>query len=140
MDSNAIDKFLIQIIEKKAELNALTYDDKGYDKIEDELHDLEDEFMDMFGDDFSEILEDIHDELEADNDVLLPIAYLATQYILKGQSADGLNTYDVRSTEGIPMDTDKHTGKMKRLVLIPNPLRFLLQIDTNKREIVWQVN
>ena len=140
MDSKAIDKFLIQIIEKKAELNALTYDDKGYDKIEDELHDLEDEFMDMFGDDFSEILEDIHDELEADNDVLLPIAYLATQYILKGQSPDGMNTYDVRPTEGIPMDTDKHVGKVKRLVLIPNPLRFLLQIDTTKREIVWQVN
>ena len=40
MDSNAIDKFLIKIIEKKAELNALTYDDKGYDKIEDELHDM----------------------------------------------------------------------------------------------------
>ncbi len=140
MDSKAIDKFLIQIIEKKAELNALTYDDKGYDKIEDELHDMEDEFMDMFGDDFSEILEDIHDEVEADNDVLLPIAYLATQYILKGQSPDGLNTYDVRPTEGIPMDTDKHAGKSKRLVLIPNPLRFLLQIDNTKREIVWQVN
>jgi hypothetical protein len=139
MDSKAIDKFLIKIIEKKAELNALTYDDKDYDKIEDELHDMEDEFMDMYGDDFSDILEDIHDELEADNDVLLPIAYLATQYILKGQSADGANTYDVRSSEGIPMDTDKYVGKMKRLVLIPNPLRFLLQIDNTKREIVWQV-
>ena len=45
MDSKAIDKSLIEIIEKKAELNALTYDDKGYDKIEDELHDLEDEFI-----------------------------------------------------------------------------------------------
>ncbi len=139
MDSIAIDKFLIEIIKKKADLNALTYDDKEYDKIEDELHDMEDEFMDMYGDDFSEILEDIHDELEADNDVLLPIAYLGTQYILKGQSADGLNTYDVRPTEGIPMDTDKFVGKIKRLVLIPNPLRFLLQIDNTKREIVWQV-
>ncbi|HSZ25940.1 MAG TPA: hypothetical protein VK766_09490 [Cytophagaceae bacterium] len=139
MDSKAIDKFLIQIIEKKAELNALTYDDKGYDKIEDELHEMEDEFMDIYGDDFSDILEEIHDELEAENDVLLPIAYLATQYVLKGQSADGTNIYDVRPTEGIPMDTDKYVGKIKRLVLIPNPLRFLLQIDTNKREIVWQV-
>ena len=47
MDSKAIDKFLIQIIEKKAELNAYTYDDKEYDKIEDELHDLEDDFIDL---------------------------------------------------------------------------------------------
>jgi hypothetical protein len=139
MDSKAIDKSLIEIIEKKAELNALTYDDKGYDKIEDELHDLEDEFIDKYGDDFSEILEDIHDELEADSDVLLPIAYLATQYILKGQSADGLNTYDVRPTEGIHIETDKYVGKTKRLVLIPNPLRFMLQVDGTKREIVWQI-
>ncbi len=139
MDSKAIDKSLIEIIEKKAELNALTYDDKGYDKIEDELHDLEDEFIDKYGDDFSDILEDIHDELEADSDVLLPIAYLATQYILKGQSPDGLNTYDVRPSEGIHIDTDKYAGKNKRLVLIPNPLRFLLQVDGTKREIVWQI-
>ncbi len=139
MDSKAIDKSLIEIIEKKAELNALTYDDKGYDKIEDELHDLEDEFIDKYGDDFSEILEDIHDDLEADSDVLLPIAYLATQYILKGQSADGLSTYDVRPTEGIHIETDKYVGKVKRLVLIPNPLRFMLQVDGTKREIVWQI-
>lgn len=138
MDAKAIDKSLIEIIEKKAELNALTYDDKGYDKIEDELHDLEDEFIDKYGDDFSEILEDIHDDLEADSDVLLPIAYLASQYILKGQSPDGINTYDVRTSEGIHIDTDKYAGKVKRLVLIPNPLRFLLQVD-GKREIVWQV-
>ncbi|HVD96960.1 MAG TPA: hypothetical protein VNB90_02070 [Cytophagaceae bacterium] len=137
MDSKAIDKSLIEIIEKKAELNALTYDDKGYDKIEDELHDLEDEFIDKYGDDFSEILEDIHDDLEADSDVLLPIAYLASQYILKGQSPDGTNTYDVRPTEGIHIDTDKYAGKVKRLVLIPNPLRFMLQVD-GKREVVWQ--
>lgn len=139
MDSKAIDKSLIEIIEKKAELNALTYDDKGYDKIEDELHDLEDEFIDKYGDDFTEILEDIHDDLEADSDVLLPIAYLATQYILKGQTADGLNTYDVRPTEGIHIETDKYVGKSKRLVLIPNPLRFMLQVDGTKREVVWQV-
>ena len=138
MDSKAIDKFLIQIIEKKAELNALTYDDNGYDKIEDELHILEDEFIEQFGDDFSDVLENIHDEIEADSDVLLPTAYLATQYILKGQSPDGLNTYDVRPTEGITVDTDKYDGKIKRLVLIPNPLRFMIQVDNTKREILWQ--
>jgi hypothetical protein len=139
MDAKAIDQFLIKIIEKKAELNAYTYDDEEYDKIEDELHDLEDEFIDMYGDDFSDILEEIHDELEADSDVLLPIAYLANQYILKGQSPDGMNTYDVRPTEGIHIDTDKYEGKNKKLVLIPNPLRFMLQVDNSKREIVWQV-
>jgi hypothetical protein len=139
MDSKAIDKFLSKIIEKKTELNALTYDDKNYDKIEDELHDLEDEFIEIYGDDFADVLEDLHDELEADNDVLLPIAYLANQYILKDdQTSNGLNLYDVRANEGIPIDTDKYPGKVKKLVLLPNPLRFVLQIDGTKREIVWQ--
>ena len=137
MDSKSIDKFLNTIIEKKAELNAYTYDDEEYDKIEDELHLLEDEFIDMFGDEFEDVLEELHDKLDIDNEILLPIAYLANQYVLKGQSADGTNQYDVKSNEGIIIDTAKFVGKSKRLVLIPNPLRFVLQVD-NKKEVVWQ--
>ncbi len=127
---------LVTIIEHKANLNTLTYDNPKYDKIEDNLHDLEDEFLDMYGDTFEEILDDIHEKLDADNEVLLPIAYMANTYQISSDDKGNKN-YDVKPGEGIQIDTDKFPGKLKTLVLVPSPLRFVLLID-NKKEIVWQ--
>ncbi|MCS6823360.1 MAG: hypothetical protein NZ529_03630 [Cytophagaceae bacterium] len=140
MDIKSVNQFICDIIEKKALLNTLSYNDKNYDKVEEELHDIEDEFMDMHGDDFEEILEQVHDELDADNEILLPIAYLASEYIVKGEYKNGGKIYDVKQNEGILIDTNKIAGKSKRLVLIPNPLRLLLLVDSNKRQVVWEAS
>lgn len=136
MNVKAIDEMVLKIIEHKAALVSLTYDNPKYDKIEDDLHDLEDEFMDMHGETLEAVLEEIHEKLAADNDVLLPIAYLANHYEIS-TNEKGQKVYDAKPGEGIAIDTDKIAGKVKRLVLVPSPLRFVLLVDNNKKEVVW---
>ena len=129
---------LAALIEKKNQLSALSYDDKEYDEVEEELHDLEDQFMEAHGDYLEEALEKVHDKLCPDNDVLMPIAYLANKYEVVGKNPDGSVSYDVKGKEGVWVDVDKYDGKDTRLVLIPNPVRLVLIIDGKNKEVVWQ--
>lgn len=129
---------LTKLIEKKNELSTLNYDDKEYDKIEEELHDLEDQFMDTYGDYLEEALEKVHDKYCPDNDVLMPIAYLANKYDKVGKNPDGSTAYDVPGKEGVWVDVEKYDGKDTRLVLIPNPVRLVLVIEGKNKEVVWQ--
>src|SRR6478736_6439639 len=111
MDKKQLDLFLTAIIEKRLQLNGLTYDNKDYDKVEEELHDLEDQFMDSFGDEMEEVLEDIHEKLCPDNDVLLPIAYMAHNYVKSGKNPDGTTAFEVQGKEGVWVDVEKYDGK-----------------------------
>lgn len=76
MNAADLNKALVALIEKKAELQTLTYDDARYDDVEEALHDLEDDFNDDFGPDLEAALEKVHLDLKSDTDVLLPTAYL----------------------------------------------------------------
>lgn len=137
METKEINAALAEIIEKKSQLGKLSYDDKNYDKVEDDLHLLEDNFVDRFGDFLEDVLQKVHDEICPDNDVLLPIAYLANNYQETGKNPDGSVQYDVKPGEGVWVDADKYPGKDTRLVLLPNPLRLLLSVG-GKKEIVWE--
>ena len=111
------------LIEKKAELQTLTYDDARYDDVEEALHDLEDDFNDNYGPDLEAILETVHAELKSDTDVLLPTAYLPV-------------ALTPLKDDGIWIDSEKYPGRV-RLVLRPNPVRFVL--TTSKGEVeVWK--
>jgi hypothetical protein len=138
MQKKSLDSSLTGIIEKKNELSTLSYDHKDYDKIEEELHDLEDQFMENYGDYMEEALESVHEKICPDNDVLLPIAYLAHKYSKVGQNPDGSPIYDVSPKEGVWVDVDKFPDKDTRLVLIPNPTRIVLVIEGKVKEVVWQ--
>jgi hypothetical protein len=137
MNIKELNKALTRLIEKRNQLSVLTYDNKDYDTLEEELHDQEDEFIDNFGEYMEGVLQGIHDEICPDNDVLLPIAYIGHKYNRGGQNPDGTPIYDVDYTEGVWVDTDKYPGKETRLVLVPNPARILLLVDKKKKEIVW---
>jgi hypothetical protein len=138
MNTKVLDKALNDIIEKKNALSSLSYDDKNYDKIEEELHDLEDDFIEKYGDYFEEALENIHQEICPESEVLLPIAYLANKYIKTGVNADGSPAYDVNYKDGVWVDVEKYQGRDTRLVLIPNPARIVLLIDGKGKEVVWE--
>ena len=138
MDTKTLDKVITQIIERKLALSTLTYSDKKYDIIEEELHDLEDEFIENYGDYFEEILEKVHEKICPDTDVLLPTAYVAKKYIKKGKNADGSTDYDVDYKEGVWVDSDKFPGKDTRLVLIPNPTRIVFSVEGKSKEVVWK--
>lgn len=116
MDIKALDKALQEIEKKRAELGKIDYNNPKYDDLEEELHDLEDEFQDEYGEYLENALQDVHDELCPDNDVLMPIAYLG---------------------KGVFVEVDKYAGKETKLVLESNPVRISLTIGKDKKEVVW---
>ena len=78
MNVNALNKSIVAILEKKQQLNSIDYNDARYDDLEEELHDLEDDFNEEYGDYLEDVLEDVHGKLKSDADILLPTAYLAS--------------------------------------------------------------
>lgn len=129
MNTENLNKSLISIIEKKQALGKLSYNDERYDDIEEELHDLEDEFNEEFGPYLEEVLEDVHAKICPDTDVLLPTAYLPNN--LEGESGSD-------QKEGVWVDYDEFPGKESRLVLVPNPVRLILSVGKTVRKEVWK--
>jgi hypothetical protein len=115
MDIKALDKALQEIIEKRETLSKLNYNDPTYDDLEEELHDLEDDFQEAYGEYIEEALQKIHDQFCPDNDVLMPIAYL----------------------KGIPVDVDKLPGKDTKLFIEAKPTRIILAVGTSAQQVVW---
>jgi len=132
MNIDQLNQDLKQLAISKTELSKLNYSSEEYDKLEEDLHDLEDEFQEKYGDYLEEALSDVHDEYCSDNDVLLPIAYMAKKYSINN------GKFDVAFDQGVIVDADDYPGKGTRLVLIPSPTRIVLLVDKNIREEVWK--
>jgi hypothetical protein len=116
MDVKALDKAIQEIIKKREELGKLNYNDPKYDDLEEELHDLEDDFQEEYGDYLEEALQDVHEKWCPETDVLLPIAYLG---------------------KGVPVEAEKYEGKDTKLILFPSPTRVVLLVGKDKQEVVW---
>lgn len=127
MNSEELNRALVALIDKKAELHTLTYDDARYDDVEEELHDLEDDFNEAYGAPLETALEKVHDELSSDTDVLLPTAYLPVN--TSGQPGP---------KEGVWIDSEKYSGKQTRLTLVPNPVRLVLTVGKAVQKEVWK--
>lgn len=135
MNVQTLDKALSQLVEKKITLSHLTYNDQQYDIIEEELHDLEDDLVETYGEHLEDMLADVHDELCPDNDVLLPIAYIANDY--EKIEKNGTTTYRATSG-GVIVDVDEYPNQLTRLVLVPAPARLVLQVGKKNEEVVWK--
>jgi hypothetical protein len=133
MNLKELDKDIQQLIKHRNELQGLDYNNPKYDDLEEKLHDDEDDFQDKYGDFLEGILQDIHDKHCPDSDVLLPVAYLAKKYSVsdKGQ-------YAVDASEGVFVETEKYPGKDTKLVILPNPLRIVLNISAGNQLVVWE--
>lgn len=116
MDVKALDKAIQEIIKKREELGKLDYNNPKYDDLEEELHDLEDDFQDEYGEYLEEAFQDVHDKLCPENDVLLPIAYIG---------------------KGVPVEVEKYEGKDTKLILTSGPARIVLQIGKDQQEVAW---
>jgi len=132
MDVKALDKAIQQIAMRRNELKKIDYSNPKYDELEEELHDLEDSLHVKFGDYLEEILQDVHDKYCPDTDVLFPIAYLAKSYIVKGT-----DEFSVANTEGVFVEVDSIPGKDTRLVIVPNPVRVILNVGNAQQQVVW---
>jgi hypothetical protein len=117
MDITALDKALLELTKKRDELKSIDYNDPRYDELEEKLHDMEDDFLDKFGDDLEQVLQHVHDNHCTDSDVLLPIAYLG---------------------QGAQVEVDQYPGKEARLILEANPPRFVLRVGKESNQVVWE--
>lgn len=133
MDIKALDQDLTSLIEKKIALSKLDYNNEKYDKLEEELHRLEDDVLKKYGDYLEDAFHEVHDEFCPDTDVLLPIAYLPNEIIVTDKG------YDVAFSEGVFVEVDDYPGKETKLVLLPQPTRIILQVDPQHKDVVWQV-
>ena len=139
MDAKKLNEDLVSLVLKKNELSRLDYNDPAYDSVEEELHEMEDLFLEEYGKYLEDILKSVHEEFCPDNEVLLPIAYLANKYKVE-QNENGKTTFHVGLNEGVIVDVDNYSDKLTRLVLIPNPTRILLQIHNSHHEEVWKLD
>jgi hypothetical protein len=137
MDIQALDKALTALVEKKNKLAGLNYNDLRYDEEEEQLHDMEDNFQKQYGEYLEDALHVVHDDICPDNDVLLPIAYLADKYNSVGQKPDGSTLWDIDMKQGVLVDVDDYPGKPARLAFVPNPTRLMLSVSGVGKEEVW---
>jgi hypothetical protein len=132
MNIQELDQELLALFEKRIELSQMGYDHKNYDDVEEELHDLEDDFNDKYGDYLEGILEDIHKEYCPESDVLLPTAYLAKSFKI---APDG--SIEVGKNAGVEVELEADPAANAKLMLLPTPVRIVLQVGKNKK-IVWK--
>jgi hypothetical protein len=133
MDTKALDKAVQEIAIKRNELKKIDYNNPKYDDLEEELHDLEDALHVKFGEYLEEALQEVHDKLSPDTDVLFPTAYLAKIYAISAK-----NDFSVSNAEGVFVEVDSMPGKETKLVIVPNPLRIILNTK-DKQEVVWSI-
>lgn len=138
MNWDQLDQQLTEIVQKRNQLSQMDYSDVSYDDLEEELHDLEDEFNDEYEEVFEPQLERIYSKLKSDTDILLPTAYLANKYKEMLPDAKGIVTYEVSGKEGVPIESDQFDKMDVRIVLVPNPARFVLIVNGKPMKDLWR--
>jgi hypothetical protein len=139
MDAKKMEVALRELVEKKIELSALSYDNASYDDIEEELHELEDDFLDEFGEEMEGVLNAVHEKIKSDSDVLLPIAYIPLRNMDGGHDDHGHVKYAPTETDGVVVESGLYPDKLCRLILLPNPTRIVISVQGKVKETVWQI-
>ena len=132
MEVKILDKAIQEIALRRNDLKKIDYNNPKYDELEEELHDLEDSLHVKYGDYLEEVLQNVHDKYCPDTDVLFPIAYLAKSYIVNEK-----NEFSVANNEGVFVEVDSIPGKDTRLVIVPNPIRVILNVGKDQQQVVW---
>ena len=132
MELKELDLAIQEIAIRRNALSKIDYNNPKYDDLEEELHDLEDKVQVKYGDYLEEVLQDIHDKYCPDTDVLYPIAYFAKSY-----SINDKNEFSVGTKEGVYVEVDSIPGKETKLVILPNPVRIILNMGSDKQQVVW---
>jgi len=139
MDIQKLNDDLCELVSRRNLLAAIDYNDEAYDQVEEDLHDFEDSFLEEYEGYLEEAFQSIHDKYCPDNDVLLPIAYIAKKYIEK-TTEDGNMVYGVGPNEGVLVEVDDYPKSDVRLFLVPSPTRVVMTVDNRNPEVVWEAN
>ncbi len=126
-----LNEALVTLIKKKKELHDLNYNSSNYDQLEEDLHVLEDDFLNKYGDYLEDALHEVHDEYCPDSDVLLPIAYVPNELATSGDISE------ISLDQGVYVEVDDYESNETKLVLIPDPTRIVLLVSPEQKEVVW---
>ena len=140
MHINEMNAALTELINKRNQLAALSYSDTKYDELEEALHELEDDFLEEYGEYLDKVLTEIHEKDFPESDVLSPIAYLAKKYVVKMAHPDGRIDYNIPPKDGVWVEAFAYPNKDIRLVLMPNPPRFVMHFDNGVHKIMWSAD
>lgn len=138
MDVDKLNQDFALIADKINELDEMDYSDERYDDLEEQLHDLEDQFLEGFGQELEEAISDVHDEFCPDNDVLLPSAYFAKNYIRNQKDHKGRYSYDIEYGEGVPVEVDDFPDQEVKIVLVPGPTRLIVTVGETAKQVAWR--
>jgi hypothetical protein len=138
MNWDKLDKELTEIVEKRNQLAGMNYSHKDYDDLEEGLHDLEDDFNANYEDVLEGHLEKVQEKLKSDTDVLLPTAYIANHYKPMLPDANGIVSFEVAGQQGVPVESEQFDRQDVRIVLIPNPARFVMLINGKQLKDLWR--
>lgn len=139
MNIEILDKDLCELVSRRNLLAAIDYNDEAYDQVEEELHDFEDTFLNEYEGYLEEVLQSIHNQYCPDNDVLLPIAYIAKKYIEKTDE-EGNMSYGVGPNEGVLVEVDEYPKSDVRLFLVPSPTRVIMTVNNRNPKVVWEAS
>ena len=136
MSQPGLNEAIAALIEKKHQLSQVPYNDDRYDDLEEELHDMEDAFVDEYGDYLEEVLTQVHQQIAPETEVLLPTAYLPSHP--NPAAVEEARTSGKRlAREGVWVEAEDFPGKEARLMLLANPCRLILSTDTGQQREVW---
>ena len=139
MNIKELNQDLSKLTEKINHLATIPYSDSKYDEVEEELHELEDDFLSKHGDQLEEVLNDVHERDFPESDVLSPIAYLAKKYVVKTTHSNGNVDYIIPAKNGVWVEAFALPNKDVRLVLLPNPPRLVMHYSGQQKD-VWNAS
>ncbi len=132
MNTIELNQALVDVLDKRIQLSKLQYSDDSYDIVEEELHGMEDDFTDTFGDYMEKAITMVHREFCSETDVLLATSYLPKVVNKVGEE------YEFTANEGVLVEMDDLPALEARLLLLPSPPRMLLLTPGETME-VWKV-
>lgn len=137
MDIKKLNEDLVELVSRRNLLASIDYNDHAYDQVEEELHDFEDDFLEKYADYLEGAFQSVHEKYCPENDVLLPIAYVAKKYIEK-RDEEGNVSFGVGPNEGVLIDVDEHPKSLVRLFIVPSPTRIIMTVDNRDPKVVWE--
>lgn len=135
MNLTALNQAVREVVEKRRLLSQMGYDHEQYDDVEEELHDLEDDFLEQYGDYLEKALQRVHNDYCPESDVLLPTAYLPRQY-QKAVDTQGEEEIQLGDNDGVWVELEDFPGADAKLVLLPDPTRIELLTQAGS-QAVW---
>lgn len=139
IDDIKLNKQLAEIVDLRNELETLSYNDESYDDVEDQLHDVEDEFNEEFGEYLDGVLEDAHNEVSTTAEILLPTAYLSKSYEVSNENSDEI-TYHIDDEDGVYVKIKAFLELNTRIVFVPNPARLFFTLNGEIKKELWRLS